>query len=100
VKQEVESAEFGVERGGKVGNVLIVLDVARQDERPIECGGEVADVLLEPLARIGQRQTCAGGRRRLGNGPGDRSLVRHADDQAVLPGKNGHSVDYLDRLRP
>ena len=88
--QEIEAAEFAIERGAEVRDLLIVGDVARQDQRVVERRRELADVLLEPLARIGQRQARAGGRRRLRNRPRDRPLVGDADDEAVLAGEIGH----------
>src|SRR5207247_2284332 len=56
----------------------------------VERRGEVADVFLEPRARIRERQPGAGILRRFGDGPRDRTFVGDADDEAVLAGEVGH----------
>ena len=85
-------------------------DVARQHQRVVERRRQLAHVLFEPLARIGQREPRAGRRRRLRDRPRDRPLVGDADDEAVFAGEIGHvlvsrdagasSDVYFDRLRP
>ena len=76
--------------GAEVRDLLIVADVARQDERVVERRRQLADVFFEPLAGIGQREARARGRRRLRDRPRDRSLVRDADDETVLSGEIRH----------
>ena len=90
VYEEVEPAELPIDRRSQLGDLLVARDVTRQEERLLERGGEIADVLFEPLARIGQRETRAGGSRCLGNRPGNRPLVGDADDEAVFPCEDGH----------
>ena len=84
VHDEVEAAELSVDRLEHCRDLTVVGDVARQDQRIAQVGGEVANVLLEALALIRDRQPGTRGRRRLRDRPGDRALVRHADDQSGL----------------
>ena len=60
---------------------------------------QIADVLFEPLALIGQREPGAGGRRRLRDRPRDRALVGDTDDEAVLSGEIRHGDDWRHRLQ-
>src|SRR6185436_5100362 len=107
------TAALDVERRRERVDLLIARHVAGQDHRPVERRGQVADVLFEPLARVGQRQPRARRGRGLRDSPRNRPLVRDADDQAVFSCKDGHSVTadwrlptgdcrliYRDRLRP
>jgi len=64
VDEKVQPAEFLVERRGQIGDLLIVGNVARREQRILELLCELADVFLEPFARIRQRETRAFGRRR------------------------------------
>jgi hypothetical protein len=84
VDEKIETAEFAIERRAEIGDLLIVGDVARRDERIGELRGELADVFFEPLARVreGEAGACGGGRLR--DGPRNRSFVGDADDEAVL----------------
>jgi hypothetical protein len=95
VNQEVELApvlrhriEDGIE-AGKIGDVAVAGDM-----RP-EFGGERFDPLPERLALIGQRQlgTLVGAC--LGDSPGDRAIVRHAEDQAPLAGHEALTYRHL-----
>ena len=65
-------------------NLRIVGDVAGKNQRVGQAGGQIADVLFEPLALIGDREPRAGRGRRLRDRPRDRALVRDADDEAGL----------------
>ncbi len=82
VDEKVEAAELAIDCRCQVSDLLIARNVARQDERILERRREIAHVLFEPLARIGQRKARAGCLRRLRNGPRNGSLVGHADDEA------------------
>ena len=84
VDEKVQPAEFLVERRSQIGDLLIVGNVARREQRILELLCELADVFLEPFARIRQRETRAFGRRRLRDRPRDRPLVRDAHDQTVF----------------
>ena len=67
-----------------VVDLRVVGDVAGQDQRIGQRRGELAHVLLEPLALIGHRQPRACARCGLRDRPRDRPLVGHADDEARL----------------
>ena len=82
--RKVEAAELAIERGAESRRSADRRDVARQDERVVERRRQLADVFLQPLARIRQRQARARGGRRLRNRPRDRAFVGDADDEAVL----------------
>ena len=92
VHEEIEPAELAVERGGEVRDLLVARHVARQDQRVVELRGELADVFLEPLARIGQREARARPRRRLRDRPRDRPLVGDTNDEAVFAGEVGQGL--------
>ena len=94
VHQEVEPAELLADAGEDGGDLAVVGDVTRQDQRVVEPGAELADVLLEPLTLIGHRQPGAGPRGRFRNRPRDRPLVGHADDEPVLPSQISHSTPF------
>ena len=80
--EEVEPAELALDLREHVRDLRIVGDVARQNQRIGEACGELAHVLLEPFALVGDREPRAGRGRRLRDRPRDRSLVRDADDEA------------------
>ncbi len=85
VHDEVEPAEPFLDRRGERLEVLVLRDVAGQDERVAELRRELPHVLLEPLALVGHGQPRALAVRRLGDAPGDRALVRDPQDEAALP---------------
>ena len=89
--EEIEAAELAIERRAQRREVLVVGDVARQDERILELRRQLADVLLEPFARIRQRDPRALGRRRLRDRPRDGPLVGHTNDQSELSSQIRHS---------
>ena len=82
VDDEVEAAERRVDLLEHPRDLRVVGDVERQDQRIGQAFGQLADVFFEPLALVGQRDARAGRRGRLRDGPGDRSFVGDADDEA------------------
>src|SRR5262245_21851864 len=65
-------------------------DVARVERRAGERGRQLLHVLLEPLTLVGERQPHPGAGQRLGDGPGDRALVRHTQHDAGLALEKRH----------
>ena len=78
---EIETAKFLVDGRGERGNLIVVGHIARENERILEFLGELADVFLEPLGRIRQREPGALGIERLRNAPGNGSAIGDADDE-------------------
>ena len=62
------------------------------------CSARFVDVLLQALALVGEGQLAAGLAQRLGDGPGQRALVGHAEDQRDLSGQVDRS--HLPPPRP
>ena len=69
VDDEVEAAERAVDLLEHARDLRIVGDVERKHQRIGQPLGEIADVLLEPLALERQRDARAGSRRRLRDRP-------------------------------
>ena len=69
VHDEIEPAELLLDGRAQRCHLLVARDVAGQHDWVIELGGELADILFEPLARIGQHQPRAGSIGRLRNAP-------------------------------
>ena len=86
VHEEVEAAELAIHPAAT--SALLIARTSPANQRLIESRGELADVLFEPLARVSQRARPA--RRGLGNRPRNRSLVGHANDEAVFACEDGH----------
>ena len=84
---EVEAAERLVNLLEHARDLRVVGDIERQHQRIGQPLGELADVFLEPLALERQRHARPRGVCRPGDGPGDRSLVGDADNQAGLAGE-------------
>src|SRR5947207_1922688 len=80
-------AELPIERRGEIGELLIARHVARGNEWVLQRRRELADVFLEPPARIRQREARARRRGGLRDRPRDRSLVGDADDQSLFSRK-------------
>src|SRR5439155_13577578 len=59
VHEKIEAAELTIERSAQRRNLFVARDVAWQDQRVLEALRQLADVLLEPRARIGQRKARA-----------------------------------------
>ena len=86
VDEEVEAApglgefvEHGIHRR-RIGHV------AGQDDLGAEFGGQRLDPLLQRVALIGKRDLGALRRARLGDTPGDRTIVGDAHDQPAFAG--------------
>ncbi len=89
--QEVEPApdllhrlESGIDRGG-------IGDVAVTHDDPVELLRQRSHALFERLALEREGQFGAGGPRRLGDAPGDGSVVGEAHDEATTAGQHGRS---------
>ena len=113
--EEVQAAELLLDLREDGRDLVVVADVARHHQRVGQSGGQLADVFLETLALIRDRETRSRPRRRIGDRPRDRPLVGDTNDEAVFSGEIGHALrgqsrqaagaadgatDYLDRLRP
>src|SRR5205807_3745561 len=59
--------------------------IAREDHRVRECSGELAHVLLLPLALEGEDEAGALARKRPGDRPCDAPAVRHPHHERRLP---------------
>jgi hypothetical protein len=72
--------------------VLVRPHVALGHERAVHALGEVADALLDALPLEGEGELRAACREPAGDAPGDRALVRDAQDEAALAGERvrGH----------
>ena len=77
---------------------IVARHIARKDERVVECRGELADIFLETLARIGEREARARSGSRLRNRPRDGALVGDANNQTMF--SRQVTQRYFDRLRP
>ena len=84
VDEDIESAEFLVERSAELGDLIVVRHIARQDEGIVERRRKLANVLLEAGARIREREARPGLRERLRDRPRNRSLVGNAHDKCEL----------------
>ena len=84
VDEEIEPAPLGRELGEQRVDRRLVVHVARIDELGAEFGGQRLDPLLQGIALIGQRDFGALRGERLGDAPGDRPVVGHAEDEAAL----------------
>ena len=68
----------------------VVGDVAVEDERRAEFGGELGDALLEALALVAEREFGAFAAAGPGDAVGDRAVGEHAGDQEALAGEKSH----------
>src|SRR5262249_49287419 len=105
VDEKIETAELAIERRPQRVDLIVGGDVARKDERTLELGGELPDILLQPLGRIRQREPRASRRSRLRNPPRNRALVGHTDNETefarkIRQGFGGLAGTHLERLRP
>ena len=64
--------------------VVVGADVALRDERTVDGRGEIADVLLDALALVGERHARPLVGEALRDRPGDRALIRDAEDERLL----------------
>jgi hypothetical protein len=90
VHERVETTEVAFHAGEHAADLRFGRHVARVHERARHRGGEFLDVLLEPLALVGERQPHAGGRQRLRDRPRDGALVGDAEHDARLAVKQLH----------
>ena len=96
VDEEVEAAaERLADLGEDAGDVVVGADVARGHERAGHGLGELADVLLDPVALEGERELRALVGQTAGDRPRDRAPVRDAQDESALalePFRHGASL--------
>jgi hypothetical protein len=86
VDQQVEPAVEGrADLAEDARDVFIRADVARRDERALDLRCELANVAFDPLALVREGESGPGVGEPLRNRPGDRALVRDAENQSVLP---------------
>ena len=81
------------------GDVVVRADVARGDERALDRRGELAHVLLDPLALVGERELGAAVGEPLGDRPRDRALVGDAEDEPALAVEGAGHGRTLNSLR-
>ncbi len=70
--------------GEDTREVVVGADVALGDERTLDGRGEVAHVLLDALALVGERHARPLVGEALRDRPGDRALIRDAEDERLL----------------
>ena len=77
--------------GGEQGlDLRVVGDVAVEDERRAELGGEFGDALLEALALVAEGQLGAFAAAGPGDAVGDRAVRQHAGDEEAFAGEKSH----------
>jgi len=77
-------------------DVVVGADVALRHELRVHHLGQVADGLLDPFALIGEGELGAAVRELLRNRPGDRALVRDAEDERALAVEGaGHGASLI-----
>ena len=83
VQQQMQLAEFLADVLENTGDVLVLGDVARQDQRVgAERAGEFLDVFLQAFALVSEGELRAGLMPRLGDGPRDGAFVGDAEDDS------------------
>ena len=80
--------------------VFVGADVAFGDQRRADRLGELADVLLDPLALVGEGQLGASLREPARDRPRDRAAVRNAQNQAALALERAHGASLRFSLSP
>ena len=96
VDERVEPAELLADFAEHAVDLGVVGDVARQDERVRHGRAELFDVLLQPLALIGEGQPHPLARQRLRDGPGDGALVGDAENDSGLPFQQRHDARCIE----
>ena len=74
-------------------------DVGLDDEVAVEAFRERPNPPAERVALIGERKPGVLTVQCPGDAPGERSLIRHAHDEPLLPGHQAHSLSPSPRLR-
>ena len=77
----------------------VVGDVAVEDQRRAELGGELGDALLEALALVAEGQLGAFAAAGPGDAVGDRAVRQHAGDEEALAGEKSHGTSAFARGR-
>src|SRR5438132_7034608 len=90
MKQKIDTISFSADFFEKTLYFGIARNVARKERCLLaKGGGQFFDVFLQSLALIIENQTCARGRPRLCNCPGDAALVRNAEHNSDLSFQHG-----------
>ena len=88
---------------GDIGENLVdgrrIGDVAMAGDKGAEFRRQRFDALLERLALIGQRDFGAMLDTGLGDAPGNRTIVRDAENKAALAGHEALSTRHVSALR-
>jgi hypothetical protein len=85
VHEEVEPAvERLADLAEDSGNIFIGADVALRYQWTGDGLGQFSDAFLDPLVLIRERELGPGVGESLGNRPGDRPLVRNAENQTAF----------------
>jgi hypothetical protein len=82
VDEKVEPTVLRLHRLERSIHGRLISDVAGDHKRVIERSRKVLDILLEPLALIGEGHFRAVVATRFGAGPGDGAFVRDAEDHS------------------
>ena len=72
-------------------------DVAVEDQRRAELGGELGDALLEALALVAEGELGAFAAAGLGDAVGDRAVREDAGDEEALAGEKSHGGVFARR---
>jgi hypothetical protein len=106
VHEEVQPAEVSLDRFEHSGDLNVVGDIAREQQRILQRRRKVPYVLFQPFALIRDGEPCACSRSGLRDCPRDRTLVCNADDESGLAGElhaegvRERSRNQRERLRP
>ena len=96
VADRVDEAVEGRPRGRQAGDhrvdLRVVGDVAVEEERRAELGGEFADAVLEALALIAEGEFGAFATTGAGDAVGDRPVREHPGDEKSLAVEKSHVV--------
>ena len=86
MNEDVETAAERIRRLGEdARDVLVGAHVALGDERALDRRREVPDVLLDALALVGERDGRSLVSEAIRDRPRDRTLIRDAEDERLLP---------------
>jgi hypothetical protein len=85
VRHKVHLSPAFAQRAGDLLDFGVVVQVALQREGVGQLLRQRVDLLLEAVVLVGNRQLCAVRRAALGDFPRQTVLVRHPEDDALLP---------------
>jgi hypothetical protein len=84
MNHEIEAAEPVFHLREDRLDLVVLRHVALEDERVLERGCQLAGVLFEPLALVGEGDPRPLLRRAAGDGPGEAALVGDSEDYSCL----------------